>query len=67
MTRSTADHDALIPAPRACVRLGVSRRTLSRLIARGEIRALKMGVHQRARVYVRETELRRYMDGLARA
>ena len=61
--QSAADEIAslplLVPAPAACELLGLSRRTLARLIAKGEIRVVKLGDAQQARVLIPRDELRR--------
>ena len=67
MTARTSDLDRLVPAPEAARLLGISRRTLGRLIARGSIRACKLAPHQRGRVLVPESELRRYAAQMVRA
>jgi hypothetical protein len=48
-----------VPASRACSRLGVSRRTLSDLIARGDLEGdARVTEHGRTRVYVRGASLK---------
>jgi excisionase family DNA binding protein len=50
---------ALIGINHLAERLGLSRRTIHRILARGELRALKIG----RRRLVRLAELRRWLDG----
>jgi excisionase family DNA binding protein len=68
MTRSRdTELDRLVPASEACLALGISRRTLARLIARGRIRAVKSAPHMRGRVLVTVSEIESYVSRLVRA
>lgn len=50
------------PYDEAAGRLGISQRTLKRLVAEGVIRHIRIG----GRVLFREADLRAYLDGQAR-
>ena len=68
MTRSRdTELDRLVPASEACLALGISRRTLSRLVSRGLIRAVKSAPHMRGRVLVPVSEIERYVSRMVRA
>ena len=59
---SVSPQAAWIPAPEVARRVGVSRRTFGRMLARGEIPYKKRGSHQQSRVVVHATTLARLLD-----
>ena len=61
-----ADLDPLVPAPSAARILGISRRTLGRRVAAGELRAVKARPDKRAPLFVAESELRRVLAEMVR-
>jgi hypothetical protein len=60
--RGVGAQAAWIPAPEAARRLGVSRRTFGRMLARGDVPYSKRGSHQQSRVVVHTTALARLLD-----
>lgn len=55
--------DALLRKAEVGERLGVSHRTVTRLIEAGQLKALKIG----AQVRIRETDLRKFIEQQAKA